>query len=70
MTFDTPEKINGYRLIVLSSALKLEIKGMVMSRGQSAYSRVKEEFKLKGSKQKVYDQLQEILVEMKIKERK
>tara|TARA_R100000908_G_C3606585_1_gene58937 strand:- start:25 stop:159 length:135 start_codon:yes stop_codon:yes gene_type:complete len=40
--------------------LKLEMLGM-KRRGQSAYSIVKQETGLKGSKQKVYDQLTEIL---------
>jgi hypothetical protein len=40
--------------------LKLEILGMTR-RGQSAYSIIKQETGLKGSKQKVYDQLEAIL---------
>jgi len=40
--------------------LKLEILGM-HRRGQSAYSIIKEETGLKGSKQKVFDQLTDLL---------
>jgi hypothetical protein len=51
----TPEEISGARLITLRGALKLELLGM-KRRGRSAYSIIKEEFGLKGNKQKVYDQ--------------
>jgi len=44
----------------LRGALKLEIAGM-KRKGRSAYSIVKEEFKLKGNKQKVLEQLEEIM---------
>jgi hypothetical protein len=43
------------RLLTLRSMLSLECKGMTR-RGRSAYSIIKAEFGLKGSKQKVYDQ--------------
>ena len=49
------DNINMARLLVLKSALKLEISGL-KRRGQSAYSIIKSEFNLKGSKQKVYNQ--------------
>jgi len=51
----TPEQISGARLIALRGALKLELLGM-KRRGRSAYSIIKDEFGLKGNKQKVYDQ--------------
>jgi hypothetical protein len=54
------ENIDMFRLVVLKNALKLEMLGM-KRRGRSTYSIVKEEFGLKGSKQKVYDQLVEII---------
>jgi hypothetical protein len=57
---DTPEKIQAYRLLTLKAMLKLEILGMHKS-GKSAYSIVKKEFNLKGSKQSVFDQYAEIL---------
>ena len=58
ITLDTPDQINAFRILRLKGALKLETKGMRMSRGRTAYSLVKEEFGFKGSKQKVLDQLQ------------
>lgn len=57
---DTPEQIAQFRLNSLHKMLKLEILGMTR-RGQSAYAIIKAETGLKGSKQKVYDQLTEIL---------
>ena len=50
-----------YRWQVLKQALKMEISGM-KRRGKSAYSIIKEEFNLKGNKQKVLKQLEEILI--------
>ena len=47
--------IDLYRLCTLKSALKLEILGMER-RGQSVYSIIKEEFGLKGNKQRVFEQ--------------
>lgn len=61
MVLDTPELIEGFRLLQLRSALKLELVGMKMWRGGSAYSRIKQEFKLKGNKQEVFDQFEELL---------
>ncbi len=55
--YDTPEKIDSYRLKVLRGALKLEILGM-KRRGPSAYSIIKKEFGFKGSKVKVLEQLE------------
>ena len=54
------ENIAEFRLRTLHKMLKLEILGMTR-RGQSAYAIIKQETGLKGSKQKVYDQLTELL---------
>jgi hypothetical protein len=49
--------VNMFRFRALLGGLHLEIKiGMQMTRGRSAYSILKEELDLRGSKQKVYDQ--------------
>lgn len=56
----TGNNIDRMRVYVLYHALGLEVKGM-QRRGPSAYSIVKAEFNLKGSKQKVYEQLGTIL---------
>ena len=52
------------RLLVLKHALKLEILGM-KRRGRSVYSIIKEEFGLKGSRQKVYDTFSAMIQSMK-----
>ena len=55
--------LKRYRLLTLRSALQLEIKGL-RKRGASAYSMIKEEFNLKGSKQKVLTQLNVIIADL------
>jgi hypothetical protein len=54
------DTINEYRARVLLSGLKLETLGMTR-RGQSCYAIIKQEYGLKGSKKKVYEQLKEVL---------
>lgn len=62
MTITGKENIENFRLLTLRSALRLEVRGM-KRRGRSAYAIVKEEFGLKGSKQKVLDALNKIVHE-------
>ena len=56
--------VEFYRLLTLRSALGLEIKGL-KRHGRSAYSIIKEEFNFKGNKQKVYDQIDELIKKKK-----
>jgi hypothetical protein len=56
----TGESINQFRAKVLLSALRLECLGMKKS-GPSAYSAVKAEYNLRGSKESVYNQLKSII---------
>ena len=49
-----------FRLLALQSALKLEVLGM-SKRGRSAYSIIKQEFGLKGSKTKVLEQFSRMI---------
>ena len=58
---DKPEQIELYQMLVLRSALKLEILGLKMSRGRTAYSSIKHMFNIKGSRQKVLDIFNEII---------
>ena len=62
MLLDNAEQIAEFRLRTLHKMLKLETLGMTR-RGQSAYAIIKAETGLKGSKQKVYDQLTTILTQ-------
>ena len=61
-----PNEINAFRLLSLQKALKLELKGLKVSRGISAYKIIKEEFNLKGNKLKVFDQYTKILQDKNI----
>ena len=61
MIIDKPEQIELYQMLVLRSALKLEMLGMKMSRGKTAYSAIKHLFNLKGNRQKVLDMFNEII---------
>ena len=55
---NTPAQIEGFVILRLKTCLKLEVKGLTVSRGQSAYSQVKAKFGFKGSKAKVLAQLE------------
>jgi hypothetical protein len=64
IALDTPKDINLFRMMSLKGALRLEVKGM-KRRGRSAYSIVKEEFALKGNKQRVLEQFTAIVEKMR-----
>ena len=66
MIADTPYKIELYKLLALRGALRLELKG-IKHRGRTAYSIIKEELNLKGSREKVLEQLNLLLDSMKNK---
>jgi hypothetical protein len=63
MTLNTPTQIEAFRFKTLLSGLKLELRGLKMSRGASCYSIIKQEFNLKGNKQQVYDQFLQLLTQ-------
>ena len=65
MIIDKPEQIALYQMLVLRSALKLEMLGLKMSRGRTAYSAIKHMFNIKGNRQKVLDIFNEIIKEQK-----
>ena len=56
ITISGEDNIDRARLIILKSALKLEVAGMT-NRGMSAYQIVKKQFGFKGSKKAVLEQL-------------
>ena len=64
MMITNPEDIDLYTVKAKRVALVLEMKGM-KRRGRSAYSIIKEEFGLKGNRQKVFEQLTEIIEAIK-----
>ena len=57
------ENISLFRLLTLKAGLKIEIKGMKVTRGRTCYSIIKDEFNLKGNKQKVLAQFEDIIKE-------
>lgn len=57
----TGQQIDAFRAKVLLRGLKVEMKGIRLTRGKSCYSIIKSEYGLKGSKQKVYDQFEKLL---------
>ncbi len=57
----TGDQIPLARLITLKHGLKLEMKGMRVSRGRTCYSIIKDELGLRGNRQRVLDQLEEML---------
>jgi hypothetical protein len=63
IVLDQPHQIEAYRLLVLRSAIKLEIRGG-KRRGRPASQVVRLEFGYKGNKQKVLDQFEAHLREI------
>ena len=61
MIIDRPEQIELYQMLVLRQALKLEMMGLKMSKGKTAYSAIKKIFNLNGNRQKVLDTFNEII---------
>ena len=59
------DQIIRYRHKLLLSGLKLELKGISMTRGRTCYSIIKKEFGLKGNRQKVLAQFEKIIEEGK-----
>ena len=65
MIIDEPEQIELYQMLVLRSALKLEMLGLKMSRGKTAYSAIKQMSNINGNRQKVLNIFNEIIQVMK-----
>jgi len=64
MTFtelDLQDDIHVAQLLVLRSGLKMEIKGMQMSRGKTCYTLIKNRWGVKGSKKSVLAQFEDAL---------
>lgn len=65
--FEGRESISLLRLMTMVQGLRLEIKGLRLTRGVSCYALAKKEFGLKGNKDKVLAQLETILADAKAK---
>ena len=61
----TPKQIHAFRIATLISGLKLEMRGMSISRGRSCYSILKDEMALTGTRPVVLAAAQEILEKLK-----
>tara|TARA_R110000851_G_scaffold96526_1_gene209457 strand:+ start:1012 stop:1224 length:213 start_codon:yes stop_codon:yes gene_type:complete len=55
-TLDTTEQIEAYRLATLRTGLRMEIRGLRMSRGRTCYAQLKA-MGYKGSREKVLEQV-------------
>lgn len=55
-SFIGPSAVNIFRMITLANGLKMEIKGLRMTRGRTCYAVIKSEYGLKGGKAKVLAQ--------------
>ena len=64
MIADTPYKIQLYGLLSLRAALRMEVAGL-KGRGKTAYAIAKQELGVKGNKQKVLDQVNQMIQSMK-----
>ena len=64
MIADTAYKIELYALLSLRAALRMEVAGL-KGRGKSAYAIAKQELGVKGNKQKVLDQVNQMIQSMK-----
>jgi hypothetical protein len=63
IVLDKPEQIEAYRLLCLRSALKLEMRGIRFNHRHSVATKIKREFKLKGTNKKVLEDFEAILHE-------
>ena len=61
----TGNQIPVFRMCTLLRMLKLEMAGLKISRGTSAYSIIKKEFGLKGNRESVYTQFCEVVEQAK-----
>lgn len=63
MILTEPTQIEAFRQRTLLKGLEAELRGMRLCRGRSCYSLIKDQFGLKGGKQKVYDQFKQLLTQ-------
>jgi len=61
MIIDKPEQLELWHMLVLRSALKLEMLGLKTRGRRTAYSAIKQMFEIKGNRQKVLDAFNEII---------
>jgi len=60
-------EINFLRMAMLVSGLKMELRGMRLARGRSCFAIIKQEYGLKGNKEKVLEQFEALVTNEKSK---
>ena len=61
MVITEPNQIALYRLLTLRTGLKLELRGLKVSKGRTCYAIIKQEFGFKGDKASVLEQFENYL---------
>lgn len=61
MVITEPNQIELYRLLTLRAGLRLELRGLKISKGRSCYAIIKQELGFKGSKAQVLEQFEDFL---------
>jgi hypothetical protein len=61
MVITEPNQIATYRLLTLRAGLRLELRGLKVSKGRSCYAIIKQEFGFKGDKASVLEQFENYL---------
>lgn len=61
MVITEPNQIATYRLLTLRAGLRLELRGLKISKGRSCYAIIKQEFGFKGDKANVLEQFENYL---------
>ena len=56
-----PTQINHFRYLTILKGLRLEMRGLRVSRGMTMYALIKKELGLSGSRESVYNQLADML---------
>ena len=61
MVITKPHEIQLFRLLTLRAGLKLEIRGLRVSKGRSCFAIIKQEFGLTGSREEVLEQFSALI---------
>ena len=65
MVITKPHEIQLFRLLTLRAGLRLEIRGLRVSKGRSCFAIIKREFGLTGSREEVLEQFSALIEESK-----
>jgi hypothetical protein len=65
MVITKPHEIQLFRLLTLRAGLRLEIRGLRVSKGRSCFAIIKQEFGLKGSREEVLEQFSDLIEDSK-----